>query len=93
MAFHRAIYAAAGNALIAESAQLHWAHLRRVMGAVLQTSSQRDSVWNEHQAIVEAIAAGDGAKATAMIEEHTANASKNLTARMREALGEAAATP
>ena len=92
MAFHRAIYDAAGNDLIAESAQLHWAHLRRVMGAVLQTSSQRATVWREHQAIADAIAAGDGAQATALIDEHTSKASLNLTARMRETLSVAAAT-
>ena len=39
--FHRAIYAASGNPLIEQSAQLHWVHLKRVMGAVLQSSRQR----------------------------------------------------
>ncbi len=38
IAFHHAIYAASGNPLIEHSASLHWAHLRRVMGAVLQSS-------------------------------------------------------
>jgi len=37
-AFHSAIYLASGNPLIAETAHLHWVHLRRVMGAVLQSS-------------------------------------------------------
>src|SRR4051812_16911759 len=54
LAFHRAIYAAAGNPLIGESAQLHWRHLKRVMGAVLQEMGQRESVWDEHQAIADA---------------------------------------
>ena len=36
IAFHHAIYAASGNPLVERSAQLHWVHLRRVMGAVLQ---------------------------------------------------------
>jgi DNA-binding GntR family transcriptional regulator len=89
MAFHRAIYQAAGNELIAQSAELHWAHLRRVMGAVLQTSSQRASVWNEHQAIADAIAAGDGDAVTRLIDVHTSRASGNLTARMRETMGAA----
>jgi DNA-binding GntR family transcriptional regulator len=42
IAFHQAIYEASGNPLIVESAQLHWVHLRRVMGAVLQSSRLRD---------------------------------------------------
>jgi DNA-binding FadR family transcriptional regulator len=86
MAFHNAIYEASGNDLIAASAHLHWVHLRRVMGAVLQTSSQRSTVWQEHQAIADAIAAGDGSTAAALIDEHTTRAKSNLTARMREAL-------
>jgi DNA-binding GntR family transcriptional regulator len=86
MAFHNAIYEAAGNDLIAASAQLHWSHLRRVMGAVLQTSSQRSTVWQEHQAIADAIAAGDADTAASLIDQHTGRASANLTARMREAL-------
>jgi DNA-binding GntR family transcriptional regulator len=89
MAFHNAIYEASGNDLIAESAHLHWVHLRRVMGAVLQTSSQRSTVWAEHQAIADAIAAGDGGTAAALIDEHTTRAKTNLTARMREALAPA----
>ena len=56
IAFHQAIYAASGNPLIGQSARLHWVHLRRVMGAVLQQSRQREALWDEHEAIAEAIA-------------------------------------
>jgi DNA-binding FadR family transcriptional regulator len=58
LAFHAALYGAAGNPLIEESAQLHWRHLTRVMGAVLQHLGQREQVWDEHEAIARAIAAG-----------------------------------
>ena len=58
LAFHNAVYDASGNPLIGASAQLHWVHLRRVMGAVLQSSGrQRQALWDEHQAIADAIAA------------------------------------
>ncbi|MBX9613556.1 MAG: GntR family transcriptional regulator [Burkholderiales bacterium] len=86
MAFHNAIYAASQNPLIAQSAQLHWQHLRRVMGAVLQSSLQRETVWDEHQAIADAIAAGDAARAVELIEHHSQQASTNLTARLAEQL-------
>ena len=33
-AFHNAIYVASGNPLIAQTAQTHWHHIRRAMGAV-----------------------------------------------------------
>jgi len=82
MAFHNAIYAASGNPLIGRSAQLHWSHLRRVMGAVLQSSRQRESLWDEHEAIAAAIAAGDGKGAVRRIEAHAREASENLLARL-----------
>lgn len=86
LAFHNAIYAASQNPLIAQSAQLHWQHLRRVMGAVLQSSLQRETVWDEHQAIADAIAAGDAARAAELIENHSQQASDNLTTSLAEQL-------
>lgn len=82
LAFHRALYEAAGNPLIGESAQLHWRHLRRVMGAVLQQMGQRESVWDEHQAIADAIAAGDAERAARLVEEHSLDASRALAERL-----------
>ncbi|MEN9779882.1 MAG: GntR family transcriptional regulator [Burkholderiaceae bacterium] len=86
IAFHDAIYAASGNPLIAQTAHQHWRHLRRVMGAVLQQSQQRDSVWDEHQAIADAIAAGDEARAVQMIEQHSEHAGINLARELGEVL-------
>jgi DNA-binding GntR family transcriptional regulator len=82
LAFHAALYEAAGNPLIEQSAQLHWRHLRRVMGAVLQQLGQREAVWDEHEAIARAIAAGDGDTAARLIEEHSGRASDNLAERL-----------
>ncbi len=62
-AFHTAIYTASGNPLIAQTAQTHWHHIRRAMGAVLQVSTMRESIWDEHEAIAKAIAQGDETKA------------------------------
>ncbi|MBE7370027.1 GntR family transcriptional regulator [Ramlibacter pallidus] len=90
LAFHNALYAAAGNPLIGQSAQLHWRHLRRVMGAVLQQMRQREAVWDEHQAIADAIAAGDAATAARLIEDHGLRAGETLAQRLAQVL---AATP
>ena len=86
IAFHSAIYKACGNPLIERSAQLHWVHLKRVMGAVLQASPQRETIWDEHAAIAEAIAAGDAKLATRRIEHHGQQASANLLARLSDVL-------
>jgi DNA-binding GntR family transcriptional regulator len=82
VAFHQAIYAASGNPLIAQTAQQHWQHLRRVMGAVLREAGQRETVWDEHEAIAKAIAAGDGDRAARLIEQHSRRASDNLARRL-----------
>lgn len=86
IAFHNAVYAASGNPLVAASAATHWAHLRRVMGAVLQQSRQRDAIWDEHEAIARAIAEGDAERAARLIDHHGRQASANLQARLADVL-------
>lgn len=86
MAFHTAIYEASGNPLIAQSAQVYWVHLRRAMGAVLQSSEQREAIWNEHEAIAKAIAAGDVVAAGELTDAHTTHARKNLLERLSHLL-------
>jgi DNA-binding GntR family transcriptional regulator len=86
IAFHAAIYAASGNPLIERSAQAHWVHLRRVMGAVLQASPQREAIWDEHAAIAAAINAGDAKLASRLSEQHGRRASENLLARLSDVL-------
>ncbi|MDF8365445.1 GntR family transcriptional regulator [Achromobacter anxifer] len=88
IAFHNAVYQASGNSLIADSAHLHWVHLRRVMGAVLQSSAQRDSIWQEHEAIADAINAGDEARAVELTNLHAERARSNLLQRLGEVLDE-----
>lgn len=86
IAFHTAIYEASGNPLIADSALVHWNHLRRVMGAVLQSRAQRQSIWDEHEAIANAIAAGDSKRAVELTDSHTRRARVNLVKRLSEVL-------
>ncbi len=86
LAFHNAIYKASGNTLIAQSAQLHWGHLRRVMGAVHRAYGPRSTIWDEHQAIAEAIAQGDAERAVLLTDLHTRRARKNVLERLGEVL-------
>jgi DNA-binding GntR family transcriptional regulator len=88
--FHAAIYAASGNPLIAQSAQLHWHHIRRAMGAVLQVSTMRESIWDEHEAIAQAIGAGDENGAETLVRQHGEEASHNLASLLSSALGQPA---
>ena len=85
-AFHNAIYAASSNPLIAQTAQTHWHHIRRAMGAVLQVSTMRESIWDEHEAIAKAIAGGDETQAETLIRQHGEDAGRNLAHLLTQAL-------
>ena len=89
MAFHKAIYEASGNPLIVENAMLHWIHVRRVMGAVLQRQLGRTGIWDEHAAIAKAIREGDADRAAALSEKHAELARETLMQHLRESEEEA----
>lgn len=82
IAFHRAIYAASGNPLIEPSAQVHWQHVRRAMGASLQHSGIRAAVWDEHAAIAAAIAAGRPAEAERLMAAHGQRAGEHIARQL-----------
>lgn len=86
IAFHHAIYAASGNALIAENANRYWVHLRRVMGAVHRRANHRSAIWDEHQAIAEAIGQGDAGQAVYLTEQHITRAKTNLVNQLKDKL-------
>ena len=86
VAFHRAIYEASGNPLLLENAVLHWIHLRQVMGAVLQRSAARLSIWDEHEAILQAIHRGDEDLAAALSEGHATLARESLVSHLQQSL-------
>jgi DNA-binding GntR family transcriptional regulator len=86
IAFHTAVYAASKNPLIERSAQLHWSHIRRAMGAVLQKSTLRDTVWDEHEAIARAIAAGDAKAAERLMLAHDQRAAEHMTRQLSAAV-------
>ena len=64
MQFHGFINELAGNPLIGETTAPHWPYLRRVMGEVLRDDAQMpQTILAEHVAILDAIIAGDAARA------------------------------
>jgi DNA-binding GntR family transcriptional regulator len=84
-AFHHLVYGASGNPLIAESTRPHWHHIQRAMGSVLQVAGAREQVWDEHQAILDAINAGDAARAERAARQHCEAAGRSLSARLAQA--------
>ena len=90
MDFHTAIYNAANNPLIAQSAQQHWRHIRRAMGAVLQSAKVRVAVWDEHEAIARAISNKDTLNAEALMRSHGEQASRHMGNQLHTVLSAAA---
>ena len=79
--FHRFIYDLSGNPLIAEAASLHWQHIRRVMGSVLQ-SDRVTRIWDEHAAILDSIVGGRAGEAESRARAHAEAASRMLATQL-----------
>jgi len=60
---------------------------------VLQAEPQRESLWDEHEAIATAIAAGNAERAARLSEAHVAQASEALSQRLARQLSRSASTP
>ena len=79
--FHSLLYEASGNPLIGESLKLHWRHLRRAMGEVLNYPGLSISVWQEHSRIVEAMIRGEGDVAGDLMRAHVLGAYERVARR------------
>jgi DNA-binding GntR family transcriptional regulator len=84
MQFHAFINELSGNPLIGETTAPHWPYLRRVMGEVLRDDVQMpQTILSEHVAILDAVIAGDGARAEALSREHISRAAKIFVQRLQ----------
>jgi DNA-binding GntR family transcriptional regulator len=85
-AFHQAVYEASGNPLIAQSAQVQWQHIRRAMGESLRLNPLHDAVWDEHEAIAQAISRGNARSAEAVMRRHCEQAGLHHGEKLRAAM-------
>ena len=83
MRFHQCVYVASGNPLIAQTAGRQLQHIARAMGAMLSRQSMHGPIWDEHEAILAAINAGDAAKAEALARRHCEGAGKTLSTQLQ----------
>lgn len=82
MRFHLFLHELSGNPLIAETAALHWRHIRRVMGGYLRRYRARQTIWDEHAAILDAVVRGDADAAERLARQHAEAAIANLLRSM-----------
>ncbi len=86
MAFHHFLYELSGNPLIVETAAAHWSYLRCVMSAVLMTATTPKEIWDQHDAILQAVARSDSAEAERLAREHIDHAADGVLRNLNEVL-------
>lgn len=72
--FHIGLYEAAGNRVMVQVMRAQWTHIRRAMAVTLTISGYPRQVWDEHAAILEAIARHRVTRAGQLARTHTTNA-------------------
>lgn len=80
LAFHTFLYQLSGNPLIRDAALLHWNHVRRAMAADLRRMGALDRAWDEHEAILQAVIAGDAEDAERLARVHAEGVGASLAA-------------
>ena len=80
MDFHFFLYGLSGNPLVAEMSAAHWSYLRRVMGEVLLHGETPADIWDQHEAILDAVIAADPREAERVARHHISHASETLIA-------------
>jgi DNA-binding GntR family transcriptional regulator len=82
MAFHNFIYALSGNPLVAPAMETHWTQTQRVMGEVLMRDDKPRDIWDQHEALLDAVCAGDGPRAEELARQHILDAAAFMVQRL-----------
>lgn len=78
LAFHTFLYELSGNPLIRDAALLHWNHVRRAMAADLRRMGALERAWDDHEAILKAVIAGDPDEAERQARAHAESVGASL---------------
>ena len=82
--FHDFIYALSENSLIAPSMEVQWTNTQRVMGEVLMEGETPRDIWNQHEALLDAVMSGDGQAAEALARQHITQAADFMIERLHK---------
>ena len=83
MRFHQFVYELSGNPLIAPAMAPHWTQTQRVMGEVLLKDETPREIWDQHAAVLDAIARGRPDEAEKQARRHISQAAEIMVARLR----------
>lgn len=82
VAFHRGLYDLSGNPEIARTVAEQWPQFMRSMAVVLANRQRKSRIWSEHQAILDAVLAGDAERAERVAGDHALQAGEEAKARI-----------
>jgi DNA-binding GntR family transcriptional regulator len=82
IAFHDFVYTLSGNPLIAPAMETHWTNTQRVMGEVLLRDEHPRDIWDQHEALLDAVIAGDAGRAEKLARQHIAQAADFMIRRL-----------
>jgi DNA-binding GntR family transcriptional regulator len=82
VAFHDVINTLSGNPVILEISRQQWGHIRRAIDAVLDDPDVRRRLWDEHEAILEAVVRGDAKAAERLARDHARSAGEQTWKRL-----------
>ncbi|MEK8032515.1 GntR family transcriptional regulator [Ideonella sp. DXS29W] len=85
--FHEFIYSLSANPLIGPTMATHWTTMQRLMGEVVTRDETPRDIWDQHEAILNAVATGDAAHAEALARQHITQAAEYLLTRWRAQAG------
>lgn len=81
--FHSLIHDLSKNPLIAPMLDAQWSCTQRVMGEALMRDERSNEIWTQHEAMLEAVIAGDGDNAEALAREHISQAAAVVVTRLQ----------
>ena len=88
--FHDFIYELSENPLIAPTMEAQWTSTQRVMGEVLMRDELPRDIWDQHEAMLDAVMSGDGAAAEALARQHITQAAAVMIGRLQNEAATAA---
>jgi DNA-binding GntR family transcriptional regulator len=87
LAFHRLIHELSRNPLISPTLNTQWTCIQRVMGEVLMRDETPDSIWAQHEEMLDAVIAADGDAAERLARDHITRAADIAIERLNRVPG------
>ncbi len=82
ISFHDFIYAMSENPLIAPTMEAQWMYTQRVMGEVLMRDERPRDIWDQHEAMLDAVVAGQAAEVEKLARQHITQAADFMINRL-----------